>query len=315
MGGSSYDRDVYSGSSYSGWGTSSESKSRLSRNSLDGTMKPNGKIIKSTTKNPIVIVLDVTGSNINFARLVYDKMPMFYGQIEEKKYLDDFDIAILAVGDSTCDSYPLQVGNFAKGIELDSWMEKLVLEGGGGYGLCESYQLAAHYLNKNCEFDKNATPVVFFIADEKAYDEVNAKECSECGLELEQSYDPFPLLNKKFGNNVFVMLNKYGGREFRDEITESWKSKMPNQHTIQIKEEKSIVDLMLGIIALLNKRKLKSIESDMLSRGQTKERLENVRNSLLELSQSKDLISIDEVHTEGLSLVKTLKPNNKGKRL
>ena len=36
------------------------------------------------------IVLDVTGSNINFARLVYDKLPMFYGEIEQKGYLNDF---------------------------------------------------------------------------------------------------------------------------------------------------------------------------------------------------------------------------------
>ena len=147
MGGSSYDRDVYSGSSYSSWGTSSTSTAKLSSSKLDASMKPN-KIIKSTSKNPIVIVLDVTGSNIDFARLVYDKMPMFYGTIEEKKYLDDFDIAILAVGDCTNDYYPLQVAEFAKGIELDAWMEKLVLESGGGGTKRESYEFAAHYLNE-----------------------------------------------------------------------------------------------------------------------------------------------------------------------
>ena len=95
MGSYSYDRDVYSSSSYSNWGASSYSTSKLSSSILDESVKPNGKIIKTTSKNPVIIVLDVTGSNINFARLVYDKLPMFYGEIEQKGYLNDFDIQLL----------------------------------------------------------------------------------------------------------------------------------------------------------------------------------------------------------------------------
>ena len=103
MGGSSYDRDVYSDSSSSSWGSSSSfgassySASRFTSSSLDSLLKPNGKILESKTKSPIIVVLDVTGSNIDFARVVYDKLPMFYGQIEQKGYLKDFDISFCAV--------------------------------------------------------------------------------------------------------------------------------------------------------------------------------------------------------------------------
>ena len=93
MGGFSYDRDVYSSSSSSSWGSSSDSfgassysKSRLSSSTLDASMLPNGKILESKTKNPIIIVLDVTGSNIDFARVVYDKLPMFYGILSSSEY-------------------------------------------------------------------------------------------------------------------------------------------------------------------------------------------------------------------------------------
>ena len=68
MGSSSYDRDVYSGSSYSSWGTSTVSTTKLSSSRLDPSMLPNGKIIRSESKTPIIIVLDVTGSNIEFAK-------------------------------------------------------------------------------------------------------------------------------------------------------------------------------------------------------------------------------------------------------
>ena len=107
MGGGSYDRDVYSGSSSSGWGGSSSSfgassysASRFTSSYLDSSMRPNGKILESKAKSPIIVVLDVTGSNIDFARVVYDKLPMFYGQIEQKGYLEDFEISFCAVGDA-----------------------------------------------------------------------------------------------------------------------------------------------------------------------------------------------------------------------
>ena len=314
MGGSSYDRDVYSGSSYDSWGTSSVSNVKLSRTTLDSSSKPNNKTIKSMTKNPVVIVLDVTGSNINFAKLVYDKMPMFYGQLEN--YLDDFDIAVLAIGDAGMgDEYPLQVGNFVKGIELDAEMEKMVLESGGGGNKRESYELAAHYLNECCEFNKDAEPIVFFIGDEMAYDKVKVSECKSLGLPSGESHDPFPKLIDKVDSNVFMMLNKYSGSEFNDTITEHWQRRLPSEHTILINEEKSIVDLMLGVVGLLNKKRLKTIESDMLARGQTLQRLSNVRDSLLSLSESTDIMVMDEVKSDGLVKVKRMTPPTTGTRI
>ena len=91
MGSYSYDRDVYSSSSYDSWGASSYSATKFTRSTIDKDLDPKNKKIVSKSKNPIIIALDVTGSNINFARLVYDKLPMFYGEIEQKKYLEDFD--------------------------------------------------------------------------------------------------------------------------------------------------------------------------------------------------------------------------------
>lgn len=294
MGGSSYDRDVYSSSSSSGWGSSSDfgassySASRLSSSILHSSMKPNGKILESKTKTPIIIILDVTGSNIAFARVVYDKLPMFYGQIEQKGYLKDFDIAICAVGDAYCDDYPLQIGSFAKGIELDSWIEKLVLEGGGGAGISESYELAAYYLYKNTRFAPGSNPIIFFIGDEKPYSTVDQYQARNMGIECNQKgIAPFALLREKVQDNVFMLLNKYSGRSFRQDVTSAWQELLAPQHVIKIREEKSIVDLMLGIISMISEsRTLESYKIDMLGRGQTKERIEDVSQSLEELAET-----------------------------
>lgn len=311
MGSYSYDRDVYSGSSYSSWGASSYSTSKLSSTSLDSSVKPNGKVMKSNSKNPIIIVLDVTGSNINFARLVYDKLPMFYGEIEQKGYLDDFDICVCAVGDAKCDDYPIQIGTPAKGLEIDTWMEKLVLESGGGGQRTESYELMAHYLLNATEFRSDATPTIFFIADEKPYEKVSKNEASEIGLPIEKDYSPWDELNKKYKNNVYVMLNKYCGRSFDSDITDAWKKVLAPEHTLRIPEEKAIVDLMLGVLAI-QKQDLDIYALDMKNRGQTTARIEGVTSSLQNLSNS---VALSTEVSANLPSEMKLSLSKKGKRI
>ncbi|MGE5474570.1 MAG: hypothetical protein ACM3UU_10155 [Ignavibacteriales bacterium] len=91
---SDYDRDVTSTKSSSGWGgsnygASTDSQKALSATDLDSSMDPKGKKLKSNSKHPIIIFLDVTGSNIEFAGIMYDKLPMMYEQIGAQGYLDD----------------------------------------------------------------------------------------------------------------------------------------------------------------------------------------------------------------------------------
>lgn len=313
MGSYSYDRDVYSGSSYDSWGASSYSATKFNSSFMSDDMNPKNKKIVSDSKNPIIIALDVTGSNIDFARLVYDKLPMFYGEIEQKGYLDDFDICICAVGDAKYDSYPIQIGTPAKGLDIDTWLEKIVLESGGGGNSTESYELMAYYLANNCEFRKDANPTVFYIADEMAVDKVNSSEVKEyLGESIQEGINPWEQLNKKFNNNVYCMLNKYCGNYFRDEFTESWQKVLPKQHTIKIPEEKAIVDLMLGVLAI-QKQELDDYASDMKKRGQTVHRIEGVKSSLRELSDSVALST--NVETDLPVEMKLRKDGNKGKRI
>lgn len=317
MGGSSYDRDVYSSSSSSSWGSfgaSDYSASKFTRSSLDSSMKPNGKILKSSAKTPIVIMLDVTGSNINFARVVYDKMPMFYGQIEQKGYLKDFEISFCAVGDAYTDHYPLQIGDFAKGIELDSWLEKIVLEGCGGGQRCESYELAAYYLYKNAEFAPGSNPIIFFIGDEKPYEHVEISQAQQFGIECnEGNVKPFGLLRQKVYDNVFMLLNKYSGRSFQNDITSCWEKLLAPEHVVKIEEEKAIVDLMLGIISMVSSsRTLETYKVDMLGRGQSQARIESVSKSLENLSTALVPVKVTGTLTTGTS---TNRSSEKGKRL
>lgn len=300
MGGCSYDRDVYGPSS--GWGSSSSytgssvASATLSANTLSDDMKPRDKKISSLSKHPIVIMLDVTGSNTNFARIVYDKMPMFYGQIEQKGYLNDFDISICAVGDMNSDDYPLQIANFSRGIEIDSWLKKLVLEGRGGGQRCESYEMAAYYLLKNFNFEKGAEPIIFFLGDEAPYEKIKSdfiKEFIDSGFNTSDgnllSSEIFGALLKKVPN-TYLFLNPYQGCVNDENIEHAWcemfKGFEKNIVYMQRDTENSIVDLMLGVIAMIGDRSLNDYKVDMLDRGQTQQRITSVSSALDNLSKS-----------------------------
>lgn len=297
MGGTSYDRDVQSSSSSSGFSSggfasgadsSAVAKEVLSRKRVDQSVLPRRRI-STQCQAPIVILLDVTGSNIEFARVFYDKMPMCFGQIEQQGYLSDFDICFAATGDANSDEAPLQVCDFAAGLALDDWLAKLWLEGGGGGQRMETYELAAWYFSHYCDMPSAEQPFFFIIADEAPYPDVKADQIrSIIGNETSDmdSKQVFEELFKKFQGNVFILLNPYFGDTERwenEQIMKKWKEILgPRaEHIIRLYEEKSIIDVILGVIALRSgARDLTQYLEDMKSRGQTKTRIEHVKTSL-----------------------------------
>ena len=80
-------------------------------------------------------------------------------------------LLFLGVGDHEVDTYPLQVGQFESGDEeLDLWLSRSYLEGGGGSNDGESYSLAHYFAARHCEtdhWDKRAKKgILITIGDE-----------------------------------------------------------------------------------------------------------------------------------------------------
>lgn len=95
---------------------------------------------------PIIIALDFTGSMGRIPHdLIKDGLPKIVGGVIQAG-IDDPQILFLGIGDHECDSAPLQVGQFESGdVELDMWLTRSYIEGGGGGNGGESYALA-HYV-------------------------------------------------------------------------------------------------------------------------------------------------------------------------
>jgi hypothetical protein len=113
-------------------------------------------------------------------RILQANLPRLMGLLRRKGYLEHPQILIGAIGDATCDTAPLQVGQFESGIEIEEDLAKLFLEGGGGGHITESYELAMYFMARHTAIDcfekRGKRGYLFLIGDEAPYRQVKRKE-------------------------------------------------------------------------------------------------------------------------------------------
>lgn len=120
---------------------------------------------------PIIVALDLTGS-MGFIphHLVKNGLPTLMSGIIQNG-LKDPALLFLGVGDHETDDYPLQIGQFESGDEeLDMWLTRTYIEGGGGANGGESYSLAHYFAARHTKtdaWDKRKTKgILITIGDE-----------------------------------------------------------------------------------------------------------------------------------------------------
>ena len=120
---------------------------------------------------PIILALDVTGSMGAIPRmLIADGLPKIMGRIIQNG-CPDAALCFLAIGDHECDRYPVQAAQFESGdSELDMWLTRTYLEGGGGGNAGESYPLAWDFAANRVQTDswdkRKEKGLLFTIGDE-----------------------------------------------------------------------------------------------------------------------------------------------------
>ncbi|POM24228.1 hypothetical protein BTM25_28550 [Actinomadura rubteroloni] len=131
----------------------------------------------------IGVLFDVTGSMGAVPRALQQKLPGLLGLLLRKGYVTDPHILFGAVGDATCDRAPLQIGQFEADNRMDDDLGRILLEGGGGGQMRESYELALHFMARHTALDcfekRGKRGYLFLIGDELAYPQVKAREVSK----------------------------------------------------------------------------------------------------------------------------------------
>lgn len=237
-----------------------------------------------------MIVSDVTGSMGDAPAIMFEKLP--YLSNECKEYLGKgAEICFAAVGDANSDNYPLQVRKFAKESGLVKTLKEIVIEGGGGGTMQESYELAAAYFANNVEMPKAVTPVLIFIGDESPYETVRQDQAKDiAGVTIEKDIGTkriFDSLQQRF--SVYFIQRPYNQQEGEamsgdtKNVRTNWRKYIPSDRIVYLPDPRRVVDVIFGLLANETGKK-DYFEKELISRQnpkQIKEVLTSLRETVM----------------------------------
>ena len=285
MGGDYYDRDVISSNSSAGFSAQTNDVVGVTT-SLHISMDPKRwkeNKLNCDKANPIIFALDVTGSMGNWSKIIYEKMPMFYGQIMIQNYLKDPSISFCAVGDAKCDSAPLQVSEFGQGKEIDQLIGKMYLESGGGGNKHESYELSAYFYDHHVELSNVEMPFFFLTGDEGFWEKLGGNTIKRIiGADPHKDFvgkDIWKDLIKKY--NMFFIKKPFDDPINEIQIKSQWVQALGEERILLIETPKACIDVILGAIAITSgARSMEGYIKDMRDRQQSEERIKEVTIAL-----------------------------------
>jgi hypothetical protein len=212
----------------------------------------NGKEISSESENPLIIAVDVTGSMASWPKEIFDRLPLLYQTISQ--YRPDLEVCFAAIGDANSDTYPIQVNDFAKGVDLEDKLNAIYPEGGGGGQISESYELFGHFIDNHCKLPKATNPFLFIYGDEKFYDTINPDQVKHyIGDSLESGLDSKAMwssLMQKF--NLFYLHKPYGNEDepsVTKDVGAYWAKAIGPQRVIELPSMERAVDVAMAILA------------------------------------------------------------------
>jgi hypothetical protein len=214
---------------------------------------PNEKIIdackriRSTSANPVIIAVDVTGSMADWPFEIFDRLPLLYNTLSQ--YRPDLEICFAAIGDAAVDRWPLQVTPFASGFDLEQLLGSLFGEGGGG-DAPESYGLFAHWVNTHITINPQPEPPFLIVyGDVTMHDLVPGHEIGQyLGDTGQPDVDAVAAWQQvaKTWNTWF--LRRPTGKP-QDGIDQQWARAIGAHKILHIQDEQRAVDYAMGLIA------------------------------------------------------------------
>lgn len=222
------------------------------------SMNPNGVIVREARDSevhpntvPIILGLDVTGSMGHIPHeLIKEGLPKLMGGIIQGG-VPDPALLFLGIGDHECDRYPLQVGQFESGDEeLDMWLTRTYIEGGGGGNAGESYLLAwyfAAFHTKADAFEKRVQKgLLFTVGDEPGLKTLPASAIKEIMGQGQQTYTHLELLaeaQKRY--DVYHISVLHSGQAINADV--EWKELL-GQNCLSIEDHREIPNVIKKII-------------------------------------------------------------------
>lgn len=227
----------------------------------------------SPTSRAVAVFYDVTGSMGDIPRMMQPKFPGLMGLLVAGGYIQFPHLMISAIGDATCDNYPLQVGQFE--IEADkivSMLSNMIIESGGGGQMTESYELALYIAARKTSIDcyekRGDKGFLFTIGDEMPYDRVKRSEVSELIGDTLQADIPIKTIAdevaEKYHHFHIIPTQSATGRQ--PEVVRKWRELL-GERVILMEDASTVAEIMAGTIAMVEGVAHSKVVNDLSSAG------------------------------------------------
>ncbi len=243
-----------------------------------GIPPPVGKTLRSESPTPLVFAVDVTGSMGEWPGIIFNKLPTLYH--ESKLWLPEIEISFAAIGDAYCDRRPVQICDFDKDRNLETHINAIFPEGGGGGQHRESYELFAYYYVNHCEMPKAQKALFVYCGDEGFYETIRKTHLQQFfGDDRADDLDAYPVfaeLGKKF--DVYNLRVEYSDKDKEVEIRKQWQKAIGPERVLRLEDPRRIVDCVIGLTAVM----ADDVQQfqDRLAKRQTAEQVEQVLKTL-----------------------------------
>lgn len=205
------------------------------------------KRIRSESKNPLIIAVDVTGSMASWPFEIFDRLPLLFNTLSQ--YREDLEICFAAIGDAACDRWPLQVTTFARGFDLEQLLGSLYGEGGGG-DAPESYGLFAHWVDTHVDIpNTEEAPFLIVFGDITMHPQIPKEQIQKIlgdgHTSAVDAVETWKKVSKKW--NTWFLRRPSGKRG--DEVDQQWGKAIGPQKILPIQDEQRAVDYAMGLVA------------------------------------------------------------------
>lgn len=205
----------------------------------------------------IAVHFDVTGSMSTLPEIFQKKLEELNGLLQRKGYVKHPQIMFGAIGDAVRgqDLVPLQIGQFESDNRMDDNLGNIYLEGSGGPGWTESYELAMYFMARHTDIDcwnlRRHKGYLFMIGDEMSYDEVKKEEVRRVIGDVLQENIPTPRIVSELRDRfeIYFILPMGANHGGSTEILGYWR-RLLGQNVLELEDPEAVCEtiaLQIGI--------------------------------------------------------------------
>ena len=202
---------------------------------------------------PVILALDVTGSMGKSAVEIAKKLNVIMTKLYDS--VKDIEFMIMAIGDFSCDNYPLQVSQFESDIRIAEQLDKVYFEAGGGGNAYESYTAAWLFGARCTKLDcwkRGKKGIIITIGDEliNPYIPANAMKrviTEECQADIETS-TIYEEVKDKYNLYHLNVIDTMSGNRGKEMNVESFAKYIGKQNVMNVSVDE-ITDKIVNIIS------------------------------------------------------------------